>query len=148
MHHPARSHSLRRAASRREHRLKTALGTGNDDRFRGRGSRYEHEEPVTFAAIKPEALIDWSDGRSPESTLWIPESLFGALAAWTRLGRIDVYKQTRLNHLECEALCRELLAVESAVTDPDIRLVAKLVREKAYAVAESSEDSALLVEGP
>ena len=120
----------------------------DDDRFRGAG-RFEHEEPVAVAAIQESAAIDWSDSaHSPAGTLWIPETLFHQLAATTRLSSIDLSKQTRLTRQECRALAQELAILVAAAQDPDVRVAATLVRDRAEAVAVSGQRQVLLIEGP
>ncbi|KXI27008.1 hypothetical protein [Paraglaciecola hydrolytica] len=121
----------------------------NDDRFRVAGHKYEYEEPVAIAEVGVAAKVTWADAaNSPEQTLWLPESLFLAIAQSTSLRHIDIYSQTLLDASDCATLEQELITLEAKASDQDVQLAAKLLREKAHAVVTKRGRTNLLVEGP
>jgi hypothetical protein len=120
-----------------------------DDRFRVPGSRYENEEPVAIAVVPQTAQIDWTEEtRVPPSTLWLPETLYTAIAERTLLRQVELYCQSKLDRATCELLCQELTTVAAESPDSDVSLAASLVLQRARLVAEASNGERLLIEGP
>lgn len=123
--------------------------SGDDDRFRLPGSQYEHEEPVAIAVIPRGARVDWSAGSYvPSDTLWLPLTLFYAIAERSLLRHLDVYAQTRLDRVTCERLCQELSTVVDTSPRTETSLAATLIYARAHQVAVSTDGVWLLVEGP
>ena len=115
----------------------------DDDRFRLPGSRYEDEEPIAIFLAPRGAPVDWHD-RLPAHALWIPESLFGQIAALAprTLGPINIHLQTRLTPREVRAILRELPATSEGVLGECLAAVREMM-------AKSLERrSDLVVEGP
>lgn len=131
--------------------MKTPMNVVNDDRFRNPGSRYEWEQVVAFTEVEHGDETDQEDSPAPlpTPTLCIPEVLFHELAARTRLGRIDLQQpwQARLSREDCRELLQQLSGLENTAHDDDVRLAARLVREKAQAVADSTLSLELLIKG-
>lgn len=121
----------------------------DDDRFRLPGSPYEHDEPVAIVVISRDGQVDWSaDAHVPSDTLWLPTTLFYAIAERSLLRHLDICAQTRLDRVACERLCQELSMVVDGSPRTDTSLAATLFCERARRVAESTDGAWLLVEGP
>ena len=120
----------------------------HDDSLRRPGSPYEHDEILAFMVVPKGAIVDWGAPRSiPDTVLYVPETLFEALARATLLASVDQYGDTRLDARVCVELGLQLDGVLAGPMTDMARDGTALILARVREVA-SGRDLELLIEGP
>jgi hypothetical protein len=128
-----------------------------DDRFRQKGSKYEHEEPIAFFLYQPNANIDegWETIHLELSSIYyVPETLFviGSNFAKSKglntFSSIDFFKTQSFNKQDCLQLIPELKHLRKADPSRDFQEFINVLVDLASQCVNSIENLELYATGP